>query len=160
AGELVYVQQSYTEGQAQQEFEYPVSLDANECYTFVVVDGYGDGLTTGTPGYVRVKDDVGMIHDFGGNYGSGASMAIQSGNLSTGIDDLFANSQAISIFPNPTTNDLNVSFDLVKKSNVTFSIVNLLGQSMLEYKSTYSVGQNKATLSVSDLPSGIYFLNI
>lgn len=160
AGELVYVQQSYTEGQAQQVFEYPVSLDANECYTFVVVDQYGDGLTTGIAGYVKVKDDVGMIHDFGSNYGSGTSMAIQSGNLSTGLDDLFTNSQAISIFPNPTTNDLNVSFDLVKKSNVTFSIVNLLGQSMLEYNSTYSVGQNKATLSVSDLPSGIYFLNI
>ncbi len=160
AGELVYSQQSYTTSQTQQEFEYVVSLNANECYTFVVVDQYGDGLMEGAPGYVRVKDDVGMIHDFGGNYGPGASMAIQSGSQSSGIDDIFTNTQSISLFPNPATNDLNVSFELVKKSNVTFNMVNLLGQSINEYSNTFNAGQNTATFSINDLPAGIYFLNI
>ena len=65
--------------------------------------------------------------------------------------------ESLVVYPNPTSKDLYIDFgdDNVKEINIT--IFNVLGK--LVYLHEYFV-ENKLHINMSDLTSGIYFLNI
>jgi hypothetical protein len=70
-------------------------------------------------------------------------------------DELFANS--ISMYPNPTSNVLNVTFEFSNTVDMTTEIYNAVGQ--VVYTSTMDdVTSSNLTVDVSDLSSGVYFV--
>ncbi len=75
-------------------------------------------------------------------------------NLSTGIHDIDTLS-AISIFPNPTTNQINVSTNLELIGSI-YNIYDCTGKSVL----TGIINSEKTTIELSRLVGGIYFLFI
>ncbi len=64
----------------------------------------------------------------------------------------------ISVYPNPATNYLNVSYNLGSGSNGTFELVNLVGSTV--YKKELVEKDSKFNLNIEKLPKGVYFYSI
>ncbi len=79
----------------------------------------------------------------------------------TGINDLKSQIDQLSIYPNPATDELNVLFTMNKAQNVVFEISDVIGRivSSTSFKNLAPTNQN-IQLSVADLTTGVYFLNI
>ncbi len=75
-------------------------------------------------------------------------------NLSTGISD-FDNKNDISLFPNPTTNQINVNTNLELIGSV-YSVYDCIGKSVLTGKLT----SEKTIIGLGNLVEGIYFLKV
>ncbi len=77
--------------------------------------------------------------------------------------DYFTNSSnLVNIYPNPSTNGYtNISFNLSTANNVNISIYNNLGQqvSTTDY-ANLEAGKNTVSLNTSNLPKGIYTVNV
>jgi len=67
----------------------------------------------------------------------------------------------VSVFPNPTSSDANVSFNLVETNNVSVALSNMVGQTiMTKDLGQMNVGLNNFSLNASDLQNGLYLLSI
>lgn len=78
----------------------------------------------------------------------------------TAINDVIA-AGSISTYPNPVSNELNIEMNMTKASSVTFSVVNALGQEVLKNAAqNFGTGKQTATVDVSSLAAGMYYLNI
>ena len=67
----------------------------------------------------------------------------------------------INLFPNPVVNQTNITFDLAKASDVTISVYSITGK-MISNKtlSNRQPGEIKHAINASDLPKGVYFVNV
>jgi len=72
----------------------------------------------------------------------------------TGIEQ-FANKEQLTIYPNPATNSLQVSF-LGNSEGSTLVMYDMLGNSV--YHSTLAT--QHSTISVADLEAGVYFVAV
>ena len=69
--------------------------------------------------------------------------------------------QDVKIFPNPVSEEINISFNLQKPTDVKLQIYDSLGQKIKEFlEEKQTKGLNKIDFSVEDIPKGIYFLRI
>ena len=68
---------------------------------------------------------------------------------------------AINLFPNPVVNQTNITFNLAKASDVTVTVYSISGQ-LISNKvlSNRQPGELKHVINASDLPKGVYFVNI
>jgi hypothetical protein len=61
-------------------------------------------------------------------------------------------------YPNPSSNDVTIAFDLKSNNNVTIKLVNLLGQEVMNIANDkFSAGANEVKFNVSNLNAGVYF---
>jgi uncharacterized repeat protein (TIGR01451 family) len=75
-----------------------------------------------------------------------------------GINELNILNNAI-IFPNPTKEEINISFTLESNKEIKLELYNTLGQIVkLITKGKLPAGKNEINLSVADLPVGVYYL--
>ena len=68
--------------------------------------------------------------------------------------------ESFSIFPNPAKDVLNVTFETNESSDVTITITDVLGKTILNQTNSYSEGQQTEPLDVSRLNKGYYFISI
>lgn len=67
----------------------------------------------------------------------------------------------LHIFPNPAVDNLNLEFKIAKAKNLTIAIVNQIGQIIrIEDLEIIRPGHKKKKIDISEIPPGIYFLNI
>ncbi len=68
---------------------------------------------------------------------------------------------SINLYPNPVVNQTNIVFDLAKSSDVTISVYSITGK-MISNKvlSNRQPGEIKYSVNASDLPKGVYFVNV
>ncbi len=68
----------------------------------------------------------------------------------------------INLWPNPATEIVNIDFELNKNSNVSTSIVNQLGQLVVNKVNhgEFYQGDNSIPLNISNLSSGVYIVKI
>ena len=68
----------------------------------------------------------------------------------------------ISVFPNPTHGDAKLEFSVVKAGKVEINLLNVIGKKIENVSSTEDlpVGKFVKSLNISDLPQGIYFVEI
>ena len=65
----------------------------------------------------------------------------------------------LSVFPNPATNEINISFNLKSASEIEIKLYNSLGQDVKTISKTkYDAGKNLINFSVTELPFGVYYL--
>ncbi len=72
--------------------------------------------------------------------------------------DEFKVASDISVYPNPATNFLNVSYNLGTGNTGTFELVNLVGSTV--YKKNLTEKDSKFNLNIEKLPKGVYFYSI
>lgn len=69
--------------------------------------------------------------------------------------------QNITIYPNPSRDIFNVSFEINKEQKVTFSIFDAMGKVVqLPNAKFYSVGKNNFSQNMANLPKGVYYMKI
>src|SRR5690606_28519631 len=66
----------------------------------------------------------------------------------------------LKLFPNPTTEILNVSLTMKMSESVNFTVINSIGQEVMNVTETLSEGNQQTRLNVSNLAAGVYILNI
>ena len=124
--------------------------------------------TTGTISFLDNSSSIAMDPAFGGglnsfynsdidnsgvaNYFSGYVAGSDSFMFSTlGLEDNTLPNNDISVYPNPTSDVINISSNL---SITSLELFNILGKKVMQSESVTN------RLVVSELPSGIYLLNI
>jgi hypothetical protein len=92
------------------------------------------------------------------------TLKVQLGTASRPGDntDVFvkAADDKLSVMPNPANSIANVYFNAAKAGSANISIVNQLGALVLTRKMTVSEGSNQASIDVSGLASGLYYLKL
>ena len=66
----------------------------------------------------------------------------------------------ISIYPNPTNNNLNIDFNAKIASDMKVVITDMSGRQVIFIPYKTNVGANSIHLDVSDLSKGVYFLSV
>ena len=65
------------------------------------------------------------------------------------------------IYPNPATDNLSIDYTLNNSSNVTYTIINNMGQVVTEKElGTLAAGNHKENIDVSNLAAGIYMITL
>jgi len=77
---------------------------------------------------------------------------INEGGNPLGTNDLTAKSNALKIYPNPTTDKIIIP----TPAKGFLSILNLNGQQLI----THQITEPKTQLDISNLPSGVYFVRL
>jgi len=90
--------------------------------------------------------------------------AIQSLSFNQGIsalNELNANTaNKLTVYPNPTPEEMNVSFEADAIENVQLQILDLQGKLYIQQVLKCQIGTNLHTVSVSELPKGLYICRL
>ena len=138
-----------------------ITLPTTGCYNFIIKDSYDDGICCiyGEGSY-SLKDNEGNVLAVGGEFGSQEIVPFRN-DLASGVDELTV-VEDLSIFPNPASEKVEISFDLVELiDNVTIEMYDVLGKRILTKQlGTLPTGNQNITLDIADMSSGIYTLII
>jgi Pregnancy-associated plasma protein-A/Secretion system C-terminal sorting domain len=152
---LLYSGGPYTNGDTTVINE-SFNVVANECYTFTILDSQGDGICCGfgTGSYELTTDDTIVIVS-GGGYGVSEITNISTAST-LGINDYFINNK-ISLYPNPTSDLINIKLAIGNDLPDSYKIYNLLGQ-LVSFRSIDNTSQLK--IDVASLSNGLYFVKV
>ncbi|MBX3163301.1 MAG: T9SS type A sorting domain-containing protein [Bacteroidetes bacterium] len=77
--------------------------------------------------------------------------------LITGINAVKGSNIAyIGLYPNPAHNDMTLKISVLGNSTAAVSVINVLGQIVYKTETGLNVGENTISLSVAQLPEGVY----
>ena len=124
-----------------QTFELP-----SNCYTFNIIDTYGDGGARAT---LTDSNNV-VVFTTTGNYGSGTSKNFSTDGFVLGTNE--TQLENISLYPNPASTILN----LRNAENASIQVYDLLGKMILS-KVNISMDEQ---IDVANLQTGTYFMKI
>ena len=123
----------------------PITLSADDCYTFNLLDSYGDG---GAPISLTDSNSV-VIYSTSGAYGSGDFRSFATGAfLNVDSHEL----GGFTMYPNPTDGILNI----ISPTKIEISISDISGK--IIYKNNNII--NETTIDLTFLQSGVYFAKI
>jgi hypothetical protein len=129
-----------------------VNIVANECYTFTIYDSYGDGIDSGFgQGSFSVEDQQGNVLTSGGNFTT-EDFGLFKTAADANINEVTF--EEVSIFPNPASEVLNVTFD-TDAAEYSVAILDLQGRAIASQS-----GSNNVSFPVADLASGSYIVKI
>ncbi|WMI68695.1 M43 family zinc metalloprotease [Mangrovimonas sp. YM274] len=151
-GTILY-SESYSNFDSNTTFNYSFDVIADECYTFLITDSWGDGLTDEGGSYTLTTDDDTVIHT-GSDFGDSEETLISTYTLST--EDYFRTT-AISLYPNPVSSQLNISLGSSNNLPDSYEIFNILGQSILQKSITNS---SDLSINTSAFSNGMYFIKL
>ncbi len=131
-----------------------VTLNDNDCYTFYILDSYGDGMTYGAGAYSLVTAGGPLLGETvvlnGDGHFSSSSRKPFSTYPSADVDDAFF--AAVNIYPNPSEG----VFMFENVAEMSVEIYNMAGA--LIYKEE-NLPNNKQ-INLNALPNGIYFAKL
>ena len=140
-------------------------LSSTGCYSFIMNDSYGDGLngsqwtSCGVDGNYTVSTAAGVIASNDGSVPFAQEVA--GANATTvSVDEVAANA-SLNVYPNPTSDILNVNVSLVNAADLSLDVFNALGQRVMTKDfGTMMSGQVVHQLDLSGLESGVYTVNM
>ena len=81
------------------------------------------------------------------------------GNVITDLNKNKAMDPAITLYPNPSSDLLNISFNSDSQSTVKIEILDVLGKKVLEENFNAQIGNNVHTIFISRFKNGLYYVN-
>ncbi len=129
-----------------------------------------DGTSAGTIVHSPLNNDGGWAGGLGNNYSMFAASfglfmiynnpttgdELYMYTTTAGVNEKSSNSNAFSIYPNPTNSVINVECLMFNKDVKTITITDVLGKIHL----SKTITDNNTQLNVSDLTKGIYFVTL
>ncbi len=144
-------------------YEDPFSLEPG-CYKLQIFDTGNDGLEfwanpgQGT-GYFKILNaDNEVLFTFEPDFGGYAIHEFGIGNI-TKIDEI-TNPFTLSVYPNPANDHLQINIKGTGNAKVTARLSNAVMKQVMEKEWTATGKEFSTVISLEDLPSGIYFLQI
>jgi hypothetical protein len=132
-----------------------LNLADNDCYIFTIEDSEGDGICCdfGT-GYYKIETATGATVISGSQFLNADSKSFRINSLST---PEVADFNSIKLYPNPTTDFLNLFVEKNTDRPDSYTIINILGQVI---KSKKIAREDNLQINVASLPAGTYFLKL
>lgn len=131
---------------------------ANECFEFLFVDDWGDGL--GGNGFLKLTDEAGNIlfNIFPeGTYESHLIDAQLAPSNTAEILEL----NALHVFPNPVGDELNISFSLSQNTELSIGLFDVLGRQVATVADgDFIMGENKLSVDMDGYATGVYLVRI
>ncbi len=93
---------------------------------------------------------VSAVYDAGESKGSCKTVDVAVGIASDG------NQVTLSIYPNPASNTVHITFNNYSKENTVLTIRNILGEELLSNQ----IQSVETVIDVSNLPNGLYFVGV
>ena len=87
-------------------------------------------------------------------------ITIEDGFIASFINEDIINSSSFMLYPNPSSDNLNIHFDVNKISHTITRIYDLSGRLVYNVTSTSSIGMNILQINTSEWQSGYYFCDI
>jgi Secretion system C-terminal sorting domain len=84
-------------------------------------------------------------------------------DLNTSLEEIMSIAQSdFMVWPNPTSNDLNLAFEMIHAGNIQIDIVDCVGRIIRQEKTPAISGMNTKKISLSDLnlQPGVYFVSV
>lgn len=154
----IVLQHNYNAEEANKVIYTPILLNGNECLSFEVLDAGGDGITNGYLKIVAFGDNV--VYEQNGSFGAKSLINLKTGAQYSSLNSL-VDANSINLYPNPVNNTLNIDINALQANNVTFNVVNILGQSVMNsFDTKLNAGKNSVVINTTSLSSGVYFVNI
>ena len=159
AGTILYEGGPYTNSAETSPLPAPINtsftLASNDCYTFTIIDRQEDGICCdyGNGSYT-ITTPTGEIIATGGEFGAGESKSFRIGSLSTANVE---NLNSVYLYPNPTSNLLNIVVENKLDAPEAYTIINSLGQII---KSKRIESEEDLSVNISNLTPGIYLLKL
>lgn len=156
---------------ADQAYDITLNLPNYDCYSFEFYDSFGDGI--GAAGANTVSLDfnstnvfthTGTFSKLSTGFATVDASGNGNGNPTDNVDTTTTNPNRIidldlvsnfNVFPNPTTDIVNVSLEVNNTSTVQVALLDVLGRNVLNTELNNGV----ATFNVSKLNKGIYIIN-
>ena len=115
--------------------------------------------------YPSIAVSGSAVHVIYGDYRDGSNGEIYykrntTGNLVLGTVDLKGAKTHLTMFPNPASNNISISFPNTELSISHISIFNSLGIEVKRFNEEELVGQKIINFSTGFLPSGIYYCSL
>lgn len=82
------------------------------------------------------------------------------GYLATGINDVQVTKIALNVYPNPTSGEARISFNMNENANMNFEILDLNGKVVYSQKQNLSKGFNAIQFSTKNLSNGFYIIKL
>ncbi|MDA0178192.1 MULTISPECIES: M43 family zinc metalloprotease [Mesoflavibacter] len=130
------------------------TVTIGECYTFTINDSFGDGICCAYGnGSYELRTDNNDVIFAGGAFDNQENVVVSVNNLSV---DSFSLANTISIYPNPTTDVLNIK---ATNNNLpeSYKVYNMLGQLVA---SKTILNDSDLAVSTSNYSNGMYFIKI
>jgi hypothetical protein len=159
ADNVLYSEEGYADtpndGSALTTYNEVFNVPSGECYSFKIYDEYGDGICcTYGPGSYTLTDSNSNVIATGAEFGAEEIVSFAVNTL--GIESYLLD-RKITLYPNPTTNVLNIKLGTSNSLPDNYTIYNMLGQVVLQQ----SVSElNDLTVNTSNLSKGMYFIKI
>jgi hypothetical protein len=153
---------------------HSVTLNASDCYSFKMYDDYGDGLNTGTnPGggfgfrikkgsttlYSKVSKPFECLTPESGTATSDLTEVLKLTYQSEASIEELNNLVNLSVYPNPATDKLNVTFN-AQNSDYTITISDVTGRIVSTSKYNNLSGSQDITVELNDIKSGNYIVTV
>ena len=155
-------------GQVETEITENILLPSDDCYSFIFMDSYGDGLNgsqwsdCNTDGNLHVFDAYdNYVFSYDGSWGASEIIEDFEGSVSVlGIEEISSVSD-FNIYPNPTNNVAHIAMNLLDANSVTIEVVDLLGKVVYsEELGNLPAGDHLIDVDASSIGTGLYLFNI
>jgi hypothetical protein len=155
----------YAQSQANTTVTQEVLLDSDGCYSFTILDDFGDGLYASQwgnfqNGSVLISDSEGnVVYSYDGTYNfSEESESFSAASALSANENKYL--AGVNLFPNPTSGILNISFSLLDFANTSVHVSDITGKLVMsEGLGTLGEGQYLRQLDLSRLQKGLYVVN-
>ncbi|WP_426090446.1 M43 family zinc metalloprotease [Flavobacterium sp. DSR3-2] len=159
AGTILYKGGPYTDSAVTSPLPAPIKtsfdLVNNECYTFTIFDTDNDGICCDYgEGSYTLSTPADEIIATGGAFDATDSKSFAIGSLTRADVE---NLNLVYLYPNPTSNLLNIVVGNKLETPENYSIINTSGQII---KSKKIESEEDLRVNVSNLSQGIYFLKL
>jgi hypothetical protein len=133
-----------------------VTLSANQCYDFEIIDAYGDGICCqyGNGAY-SVVDAVGTTLLSGGEFGDSEKKPFKTGAL--GINE--ENFAAMNVYPNPASDAINVSFEAAN-ADYSVDVLDIQGRVIASQVVNNVNGTQVVSFATENMAKGNYIVRI
>lgn len=159
-GDVILSGGPYTQaGTVIQEYH---DIEVEDCYRFLIYDAGNNGLCCeyGAGAWGLYDADGNVEIGTGGMFAGRDSVNFEVGGF-TGVTNSSYQESSYSVYPNPTNGISNITLDLNKEENISYSIFNILGK---EVKSVdlglLQPGEKIYPVNMLDYEPGIYFISL
>ena len=137
-----------------------IEIPVEGCYAFTIYDAGGSGICCSHGnGLYWLWDDQDTEIAQGGEF-TDFEVTEFNANLVSARDH-FDQTQALQVFPNPTSGVTRASFFLVNSDNVELNLFNTFGQKVRTFQPGYlTSGEHQVEIDATNLKPGVYILQL
>lgn len=133
-------------------------ITGTDCYSYNLYDAVGNGFAGN--GYLKLIDNGELFKYITTELGDKIEIVFLASDP-TGINTNIAKETSLSIYPNPTHNNAQLSFSLEQEANVNVRVYNVIGSLALDLPTEkLNAGEQNIDINTRSLEEGIYFVNV